>query len=65
MIDGLGNDREYYEADFEYEYTPFEDSIKAYCDGYCEFYLMSDEAELFFDSLKSIIESIVGCNADM
>ena len=65
MIDGLKNLRWYYEADIEYEYSPFENSIKEYCDKYCEFYLMCNEAELFFDSLKSIIESIVDCNADM
>ena len=65
MIDHLENDRWYYEADIEYEYTSFEINIKKYCDLYCEVYISNDESELFFDSLTKIVEAIVECNADM
>ena len=28
IIDELNYDREFYEADFQYEYSPFEESVK-------------------------------------
>lgn len=65
MINGLGNDRYYYDADFECEYTSFEEDIKNYCETYCEFYLTNGDAEMFFDSLTRIVNAIVECDAEM
>ena len=65
MIKGLENDRYYYDADFECEYTSFEEDIKNYCETYCEFYLTNGDAEMFFDSLTRIVNAIVRCDADM
>ena len=65
MIEGLENDRWYFEADIEYEYTPFEGDIKDYCDSYFEVYIANGEGVEFFNSLKSVVEAIVECNADM
>ena len=64
-INSLENNREFYECDIEYEYTPFEEEIKNYCDSYAEFYLANNESGEFFDSLKKVVECIVECNADM
>ncbi len=65
MIDSLKNQRWFYEGDIEYEYTPFEEKIKNYCDSYAEFYIKNNESGVFFDSLKMVIEAILECNADM
>lgn len=65
MIKGLENDRWYFEGDIEYEYTPFEEEIKDYCDSYFEVYIANGEGVEFFNSLKSVVEAIVECNADM
>jgi len=65
MINGLKNDRWFYECDIEYEYTPFEEEIKNYCDSYFEVYIANDKGVEFFNSLKSVVEAIVECNADM
>ena len=65
MIYSLENDRWYYDADIECEYTPFEQDIKSYCDGYFEIYMANNGQDLFFDSLTRIVNAIVECNADM
>ena len=65
MIDGLENDRWFYEGDIEYEYTSFEEEIKSYCDSYAEFYISNNKTEKFFDSIKKVVEAIVECDADM
>ena len=65
IINGLENDRWYFDADIECEYTPFEQDIKVYCEQYCEVYLTNNEAELFFESLIRIVYAIVECDADM
>lgn len=64
IISSLKNDRWYYDADFEYEYTPFEQDIKTHCESYCEFYIINNEAGLFFDSLTRIADAMVACEAD-
>lgn len=65
IIRHLINDRQFYDADFEFEYTLFEESVKQYCDSYCEFYLRENRAEMFFNSLIRIVENVVNCDADM
>lgn len=64
IIQGLNNDREFYEIDIDWEYTPFEDSLKSYCDSYFDFYLDNGCGEVFFNSLVSVVEAIVECNAE-
>ena len=65
MINSLENERWYYDADFECEYTPFEEDIKIYCDANFEFYSANNREDLFFESLTRIVYAIAGCNADM
>lgn len=64
MLNALRNDRQYYECDFEYEYTPFEEDIKQYCDSYADFYISNGKGEIFFESLASIVEAVVECETD-
>lgn len=65
IVYSLRNNRWYYDADFECEYTPFEEDIKKYCDSYCEVYILNNEAGLFFDNLTHIVDAIVECDAEM
>ena len=65
IINSLKNDRMYYDADFECEYTPFEEDIKIYCESYCEFYMENNRTDLFFDSLKRIVNAMFEYSADM
>jgi len=65
IINSLKNDLEYYDADFEWEYTPFEEDLKLYCDSYFEVYMENNINELFFDSLKRIVNAMVECTSDM
>ena len=48
IIDSLTNDYVYYEADFEYEYSSFEEDIKLYCDSYAQVYFDNNACEVFF-----------------
>ena len=48
IINSLKNDWMYYDADFECEYSPFEEDIKIYCESYCEFYMENNRTDLFF-----------------
>lgn len=59
IINGLKNDPGFYMLDISCEYTPFEESIKSYCDSYFKFYSVNDELEFFFNSLTVIVEAIV------
>ncbi len=61
IIDGLENDLWFYEVDIEYEYTPFEEAVKKYCDSYWEYYMANNGVKLFFDSLTRIINAMVKC----
>lgn len=65
ILDSLKNDRCFYECDINCEYTSFEESLKSYCDSYGNLYIQNNDCELFFSSLKSIVEAIVECLADM
>lgn len=64
MINALNSDFEFYECGFEYEYSPFEQSIKEYCDSYADFYIEHNANEIFFNSLVSVVEAVVNCNAN-
>ncbi|WP_458406525.1 hypothetical protein [Methanobrevibacter sp.] len=64
IISNLNNNSEFYEGDFNYEYSTFEESLKSYCDKYASFYLNNGEGKIFFNSLVLIVETIVGCDAD-
>ena len=50
----LKNNPEYYEADISYEYSPFEESLKSYCDSYINIVDGKD----FFNSLVNIVQII-------
>jgi len=65
IVYSLRNDPWYYDADFECEYTSFEEDIKKYCDSYCEYYISNNEAGLFFDNLARIVNAIVECDSEM
>lgn len=64
IVRRLNSDYEFYECDFEYEYTPFEESIKRYCDSYADSYILGGDGEIFFDSLAAIVEAVAGCDGE-
>lgn len=55
---------QYYECDIGCEYTSFEEDLKLYCDLYADFYIENNACGVFFEALKSISESIIGCSDD-
>lgn len=64
ILKDLEMDPDFYGADFEVEYSSFEQSLKEYCDSYFDFYIQNDAHDVFFDALVSITEAIAECRDD-
>lgn len=55
----------FYEMDIGFEYSMFEENLKEYCDFYFEFFLKRNDCEIFFDSLVSIVETMLNIDCDI
>ena len=58
MLKRLESDRWFYEPDIEYEYTPFEESLKDFCDSKINKLIQIGDCEFAWECLSKIIEEL-------